>query len=126
MTATAQNRTGQNLTGMNRQTGAALTGDEHLAQSIADIVSTPLGTRVMRRDYGCLLAELLDRPLNRATRLLASVAIAMALARWEPRIAVRKVELAGQLALGQLILTITADRRDVPANALTRLTIPLT
>jgi phage baseplate assembly protein W len=39
----------------------------------------------MRRDYGCLLADLVDRPLNRAT-LLASMAIALALARWEPRI----------------------------------------
>jgi hypothetical protein len=53
-------------TGMSRTTGAAL-GDEHLAQSCEDIVTTPLGTRVMRRDYGCLLAELIDRPLNRAT-----------------------------------------------------------
>jgi phage baseplate assembly protein gpV len=45
---------------------APLDGDAHLVQSCEDIVTTPLGTRVMRRDYGCLLAEL-DRPLNRAT-----------------------------------------------------------
>ena len=31
-----------------------------LAQSIADIITTPLGSRTMRRDYGCLLFELLD------------------------------------------------------------------
>jgi phage baseplate assembly protein W len=55
------------LSGMNRTTGAPLDGDAHLAQSCEDIVTTPLGTRVMRRDYGCLLAELVDRPLNRAT-----------------------------------------------------------
>jgi phage baseplate assembly protein W len=54
-------------TGMSRTSGATLSGDEHLAQSCEDIVTTPLGTRVMRRDYGCLLAELIDRPLNRAT-----------------------------------------------------------
>lgn len=113
------------LTGMDRETGKALSGDAHLAQSIADIISTPLGTRPMRRDYGCLLPELLDRPLNRATRLLASVAIAMALARWEPRITVRKVELGGELSLGQLIVTIVCARVDQAANALTRLTIPL-
>ena len=114
------------LTGMDRATGKALSGDAHLAQSIADIISTPLGTRPMRRDYGCLLPELLDRPLTRATRLLASVAIAMAVARWEPRIAVRKVELGGELALGRLIVTIIAARVDQAANTLTRLTIPLT
>jgi phage baseplate assembly protein W len=76
---------------MNRATGAPLSGDDHLAQSCEDIVTTPLGTRTMRRDYGCLLAELVDRPLNRATTLLASMAIALALARWEPRITVRQV-----------------------------------
>lgn len=114
------------LTGMNRQTGAVLSGDEHLAQSIADIISTPLGTRPMRRDYGCLLPELIDRPLTLTTRLLASVAIAMALARWEPRISVRKVELGGALAAGQLTVTIIGARIDQAANALTRLTIPLT
>jgi phage baseplate assembly protein W len=70
----------------------------HLAQSCEDIVTTPLGTRVMRRDYGCLLAELIDRPLNRATLLLASMAIALALARWEPRITVRQVTVSGDLA----------------------------
>lgn len=114
------------LTGMDRATGKPLSGDAHLVQSIADILTTPLGTRPMRRDYGCLLPELLDRPLGRATRLLASVAIAMALARWEPRIAVRKIELGGELAAGRLIVTIIAARVDQAANALTRLTIPLT
>lgn len=114
------------LTGMDRATGKVLSGDAHLAQSIADIITTPLGTRPMRRDYGCLLPELLDRPLTRATRLLASVAIAMALARWEPRITLRKVELGGDLAAGQLLVTIIGARVDQAANALTRLTIPLT
>jgi phage baseplate assembly protein W len=83
---------------MNRATGAPLDGDAHLVQSCEDIVTTPLGTRVMRRDYGCLLAELVDRPLNRATLLLASMAIALALARWEPRIVVRQVVVSGDLA----------------------------
>lgn len=117
--------TAASLTGMDRATGKALTGDAHIAQSLADILSTPLGTRPMRRDYGSLVAELLDRPLNRATRLLVTMAIVMALARWEPRIAVRKVELSGQLAAGQLAVLLTFARTGTAANALTRLTIPL-
>jgi phage baseplate assembly protein W len=116
---------GASLTGMDRQTGAALSGDAHLMQSIQDILSTPLGSRVMRRDYGSLLFELLDRPLNRATALLASMAVAMALVRWEPRIEVRKVTLGGDLASGQATATITAVRAGDTANALTRFTIPL-
>ena len=114
------------LTGMSRTSGAILSGDEHLAQSCEDIITTPLGTRVMRRDYGCLLAELVDLPLNRATLLLASMAIALALARWEPRIVVRQVVVSGDLASGQAVAAITGTRAGSTATALTRLTIPLT
>ncbi|AIT79108.1 GPW/gp25 family protein [Novosphingobium pentaromativorans] len=114
------------LTGMARDTGAPLSGEDHLVQSIGDILGTPLGSRVMRRDYGCLLFDLLDRPANRATLLLCTMAVAMALARWEPRIAVRQVTFEGDLAAGQGNVTITGNRTDIAANAFTRLTIPLT
>lgn len=86
------------LIGMSRTGGTTLSGEDHLAQSIRDIVTTPLGTRPMRRDYGCLIFELLDAPGNRATLLLVTVAIATALARWEPRISVRQVTFEGDLA----------------------------
>lgn len=114
-----------NLTGMDCITGKALSGEAHLAQSIADIIATPLGSRVMRRDYGSMLFELVDRPLNRATALLASMAVAMALARWEPRITVAKVTLSGALSVGKAIVEIDATRVDDTATALTRFSIPL-
>jgi phage baseplate assembly protein W len=113
------------LTGMNRLTGAPLSGDDHLAQSCEDIVSTPLGTRTMRRDYGCILADLVDRPINRATALLASMGIALALAKWEPRIVVRQVTVSGELASGQAVAEIVGTKVGTLANTLTRLTIPL-
>ena len=53
--------------GMNAETGRELTGLEHLKQSIADILNTPIGSRVMRRDYGSRLFELIDAPINRST-----------------------------------------------------------
>lgn len=114
------------MKGMSRTTGAVLAGDDHLAQSIGDILSTPLGSRVMRRDYGSLLFELIDRPLNSATRLLVSMASAMAIARWEPRIKVLRVVFDGDFAVGQSVITITGRRTDTAENSLTRLTIPLT
>ena len=40
------------LVGMDRVTGKAIGRDEHIPQSIGDILQTPKGTRVMRRDYG--------------------------------------------------------------------------
>lgn len=114
-----------NLTGMSRTSGVAISGDEHLAQSIADIITTPLGSRTMRRDYGCLLFELLDRPLGPATMLLCSMAIAIALARWEPRIELKTVRIEGEFASGQASVTIEGVRTGSTANTLTRLSIPL-
>ena len=113
------------LTGMNRQTGAVLAGDDHLAQSIADIITTPLGSRPMRRDYGCLLFELLDRPLNPATMLLCSMAIAIAVARWEPRIVVKAVRFEGEFSQGQARVTIDGQHADATTTSLTRLSIPI-
>ncbi len=113
------------LVGMSRTDGVELSGEEHLAQSVLDIITTPLGTRPMRRDYGCLLFGLLDAPGNRATLLLVTVAVATALARWEPRISVTQVTFDGDLADGQASVTITGNRTDVTGNTLTRLTIPL-
>mgnify|MGYP006175739793 CR=1 FL=1 len=78
---------------MNRETGAALGLVEHIAQSITDILTTRIGTRVMRREYGSQLPDLIDWPHNAATRLQAYAATAMALMRWEPRIRVIEVQV---------------------------------
>ena len=79
------------MRGTNAITGKALSGLDHLKQSIRDILSTPIGTRVMRRDYGSRLYELIDAPLNRKTIVELYAATVEALMRWEPRIQVRRV-----------------------------------
>jgi len=79
------------MIGTNAATGKHLSGVEHLRQSIADILATPVGTRVMRRDYGSMLYRLVDAPLNPALLVQLYAATAEALARWEPRIAVQSV-----------------------------------
>ena len=80
----------------------------------------------MRRDYGSLVPELLDRPLHAATALLLASAAAMAIARWEPRVIVRRVEITGDLAAGQASANVISQRKGSAANALTTQTIPLT
>ena len=55
--------------GLNAATGRPIADLEHIRQSIADILATPIGTRVMRRSYGSLLPELIDQPMHGATRL---------------------------------------------------------
>ena len=76
---------------MNRHTGRRIEGMEHLRQSVADILSTPIGSRVMRRDYGSLVPALLDQPDNTATQARLRAAVASALMRWEPRIRLTRI-----------------------------------
>lgn len=117
------------MIGMDRTTGKAIADDAHLAQSLGDLFSTPIGTRTMRRDYGSMLPLLVDQPLNRATAILFYAATALAIARFEPRIALTRVAIAGGdlgAAAGQVAITIEGTRTDVPGpTSLTTLTIPL-
>lgn len=110
---------------MNAATGRPLEGDAHLAQSIADVLMTPIGSRVMRRDYGSLLPELIDQPFNGATRVRLYGAAATALARWEPRLRVTRLAISSAGAAGAFLLELEGRRVDVPAMDFTRLTLPL-
>ena len=80
--------------GMSRATGVLLPPPEHLRQSINDIITTPIGSRLLRREYGSLLPFLIDQPANPATKLKIMAAIATAIVKWEPRGKVRQVQLS--------------------------------
>ncbi len=73
------------MQGMSKQTGRQLDGVEHLWQSIEDILTTPKGTRVMRRDYGSDLPYLIDNPYNEETHLDMISATVEAIQTWETR-----------------------------------------
>ena len=92
--------------GMNAETGRELTGLEHLKQSIADILNTPIGSRVMRRDYGSRLFELIDAPINRSTVVVIVAETAEALMKWEDRLVVSAVDVTGAV-VGQIVLRVT-------------------
>ncbi|MEO0036236.1 MAG: hypothetical protein RLZZ501_2259 [Pseudomonadota bacterium] len=94
------------IRGLSRQTGAALDGLGHLGQSIGDILTTPKGTRVMRRDYGSDLPGLLDRPLNAGMLVDLYAAIAEALDAWEPRLRLTRIDIPA-LASGTATLDLT-------------------
>lgn len=97
--------------GMNVATGAPLDGIAHIAQSIRDILTTRIGTRVMRRDYGSLVPELIDQPGNAATLLRLQAATATAIKRWEPRVSLSSVSFAAGFD-GRYEVSIEATRRD--------------
>ncbi|WP_110915295.1 GPW/gp25 family protein [Enterobacter roggenkampii] len=79
------------MNGVNCRTGKRLSGAAHLRQSISDILTTPVGSRVLVRDYGSDLFSLVDNPRDDLTRLQIIAATASALARWEPRLKVTRV-----------------------------------
>ncbi|WP_019222066.1 GPW/gp25 family protein [Bartonella senegalensis] len=78
--------------GMDRMTGKPLSGIDHLRQLILDILTTRIGTRVMRRDYGSRVAELIDAPANNALTIALYAAVAEALDKWEPRFKLKKID----------------------------------
>ena len=81
------------MRGMNASTGKELEGIEHLKQSIIDILTTPIGSRIMRRNYGSRLFELVDKPINRDFTLESYAATAEALEKWETRFKLEKVKI---------------------------------
>ncbi|WP_137936104.1 GPW/gp25 family protein [Chitinivorax sp. B] len=111
--------------GLHAATGAALTELDHIRQSLRVILTTPLGSRVMRREFGSLLPDLLDRPLNGTTQLQLIAACVMAITRWESRVELQRVSLQAGESAGFLQLAIELRRRDQPATALQSLQLPL-
>lgn len=75
---------------MNRYNGTNLTESEHLRQSITDILLTPIGTRIQRREYGSAIPVLLDSPISGVLMLKLAAAGVQALHRWEPRVQVTR------------------------------------
>lgn len=113
------------MMGMDARTGKALSGDAHLAQSIANILSTPVGSRIMRRDYGSRVPDLIDAPAHAATRVQLYAATATALMRWEPRITLTRVALSVIDALqGRWVLALVGTRTDTGESV--DLSVPVT
>lgn len=109
------------MRGMNVHTGKTLAGRDHLLQSIGDILRTPIGTRVMRREYGSRIPALLDAPINPDTILEVYAATAEALDAWEPRFrldSVRVVQASGEGALELLIRGTELDDNGKSIGAL--------
>ncbi|MEX8549587.1 GPW/gp25 family protein [Salmonella enterica] len=95
------------MQGMNRSTGEVLAGTDHIRQSIVDILTTPLGTRVMLPEYGCNLYNLVDNPTDPGLSMKIIMTSAGALAKWEPRIRVDSVNVTA-IDVGKITILIIA------------------
>jgi uncharacterized protein len=92
--------------GLSNISGAPIDQDAHLGQSIRDILTTPIGSRVLRRGYGSRLLELLGRPLSASTIVDLIAATAEALAAWEPRIRLKRVQVLEANGQGHCTLAL--------------------
>jgi phage baseplate assembly protein W len=95
------------MRGTNATTGKPLSGLDHLRQSIRDILTTPVGSRVMRRDYGSRLFQLVDAPVNARTISDIYAATIEAILRWEPRITPRRVGIQSAVQ-GRVVIELEA------------------
>lgn len=96
-------RTLDDYRGLSADTGGVVAGDAHLRQSLRDLLTTPIGTRVMRRDYGSRIPELIDAPMNAGVLADLVATTAEAIRKFEPRIVLKRVVVrsieAGRLTI---------------------------
>ena len=108
--------------GMSRTDGRSLTDEEHISQSLSDILRTPVGSRVMRREYGSLLPDMIDQPQTPALELQIMAACYMAILKWEPRVRLTSITTARQFN-GQMVVDVTGQITDTGESL--SLTLPV-
>ena len=80
---------------IDKNTGRSLqTEQQSIQQSLQDIITTPIGSRVMRREYGSLIFELIAQPINDVLVLKCYSAIYTAISRWEDRISISQIYMS--------------------------------
>ena len=96
------------MIGLDRRSGQPLAGIAHLRQSIEDILTTPLGSRRMRPDYGSQLRRYVDLPVNEGWKSAVQAEVARALGRWEPRLKLERVKVEAVID-GQVSLSLSGQ-----------------
>ncbi|EEF0873141.1 baseplate assembly protein [Salmonella enterica subsp. enterica serovar Tafo] len=97
--------------GMSRNDGQAIADTDHLRQSVRDILLTPQGSRLARREYGSLLSALIDQPQNPALRLQIMSAVYVALNRWEPRLTLDSITISSNFD-DSMVVELTGQRNN--------------
>ncbi|WP_237349974.1 GPW/gp25 family protein [Wolbachia endosymbiont of Cylisticus convexus] len=72
---------------------------------VVGVLTTPIGTRVMRRDYGSRLFELIDHPIAPGFAQEVYAAVAEALEKWERRFKLKRVQIT-EIKEGKITLNL--------------------
>jgi uncharacterized protein len=91
---------------------ALVSGDREIEESIRIILSTAQGERPMRPEFGCGIHDHIFAPADATTAGIIVYEVQRALARWEPRISVREVQVSLDRADDALIyITVNYSKR---------------
>jgi hypothetical protein len=66
-------------TGMNSDTGQSMTGIPYLRQRLRDVINTPVGSIVGRRDFGSRLYQMVDHNVDSTFQMDAYIRLAEAI-----------------------------------------------
>jgi len=102
------------MTGIDRYTGKPIDNFQSALQGVEVTLTTRLASRLMRREFGGGVVELLGRLTTPALFAAFQQLIGTAIDLWEPRFMVRRVGFTGtvdELRLGHGGLSIEADYR---------------
>lgn len=111
------------MSGMSSSTGRTMSGIEHIKESIRTILTTPIGTRIERREFGSLLPELIDQPQSDALIMQLRGASVMAIAQFEPRIRMQDIDFEASPTGITLILNM--QRLDTGSEKLEQIGVEL-
>ena len=81
------------MIGMDRHTGQPIADLPSVIQSIGDILSTPIGSRRKRPEYGSKCRSYVDLPVNAGWKSSVQAEAARAIERWEPRVQLGSVRV---------------------------------
>lgn len=102
------------MAGIDRRTGRVIDNLSSAHQGVEVALSTRLASRVMRREFGGGVVELLGRAMTPALFAAWKQLVATAIDLWEPRFRVRRVLVTGsveEIRTGRAGLMIEADYR---------------
>lgn len=98
-------------------------GIEHVKESIRQILGTPVGSRVMRRDFGSRLRQIVFEPNDSTIDTLVEHYVREAIERWEKRVVVGPVTVV-RSERGQGRVEIDVQFRIIRTNVVGNLVYP--
>ena len=109
---------------VNGRGGLSFVSDaQSIAEAIWIILSTPIGSRIMRPEFGCGIHDFVFASNDPATQALITQRVQEALQRWEPRIDILEISLDNPIEAPNTLM-IHVDYRIRTNNAFHNIVYP--